>query len=98
VSEYPVDPLGALLGMRKSSPSAMAARPLQVVAFTDPNDLLSYALARSTPVMSFDVVDVIVSNDNTLFGFVERPDSAHTAYRKNDVVTKLIACGTKGCP
>jgi hypothetical protein len=98
VSDYPVDPLGALLGMRKSSPSTMAPRPLQVVAFTDPNDLLSYALARSTSVMSFDVVDAIVSNDNTLFGFVERPDTAHTAYRKNDVVTKLIACGTKGCP
>ena len=98
VSDYPADPLGALLGNRKSSPSFMAPRPLQVVAFTDPNDLLSYALARSTSVMSFDVVDVIVSNDNTLFGFVERPDSAHTAYRKNDVVTKLIACGTKGCP
>jgi hypothetical protein len=97
VSDYPADPLGALLGNRKSSPSLMATRPIQVVAFTDPNDLLSYALARSTSVMSFDVVDVIVSNDSTLFGFVERPDTAHTAYRENEVVTKLIACGSKGC-
>ncbi|MBE0548487.1 MAG: hypothetical protein IH627_12750 [Rubrivivax sp.] len=98
LSDYPADSLGALLGSRTLRSSVMAQRPLQVVAFTDPNDLLSYALARSTSEISFDVIDVIVSNESTLFGLFERPDTAHTGYLKNGVVTKLIACGTKGCP
>lgn len=96
--QCPADPLSALLCGRKARPSLLQGRPLQVVAFTDPNDLLSYALARSTEPASFDVVDVIVSNASTLFGWVERPDQAHTAYEENDAVTRLIACGTHGCP
>jgi hypothetical protein len=96
--EYPADPLGALLSSRKASPSMRAKQTMQVVAFTDPNDLLSYALARATPVVSFDVIDVIVSNAWTYFDFLERPDTAHTGYRTNESVTRLIACGTMGCP
>lgn len=97
-TKYPADPLGALLNDRKARSLLVAREPLQVVAFTDPNDLLSYALSRAKPVVSFDVIDVIVSNDWTYFEFLERPDTAHTGYRTNDSVMRLIACGTKGCP
>jgi hypothetical protein len=67
---------------------------LSLVAFTDPNDLLSYRLQASRYVSSkVDVTDVLVSNDSTYFGFLERPDTAHTGYRSNTDVASLIACG-----
>jgi hypothetical protein len=67
---------------------------LSVVAFTDPNDLLSYRLQSSRYASSnVDVTDVLVSNDSTYFGFLERPDTAHTGYRTNAAVASLIACG-----
>lgn len=68
-----------------------------MVAFTDPNDLLSYALHEWAPLAPFPLADVIVSNEPTLFGYVERPDTAHTGYRDNRAVMRLIACGTAGC-
>jgi hypothetical protein len=95
--DYPVDPLAALLSHRQARSLAADARPLRVIAFTDPNDLLSYTLSRSTGTQPFDVVDVIVSNERTLFGIFERPDTAHTGYLANAAVTRLMACGTAGC-
>jgi hypothetical protein len=70
---------------------------LEVVAFSDPNDLLSYrvspSLERSEPEVR--VVNVTVSNSATLFGFVERPDLAHTTYDRNEGVTELLLHGTE---
>jgi hypothetical protein len=67
-----------------------------VVAFSDPNDLLSYRLlptivnlARAT------LINVIVSNARTWLGFLERPDSAHCGYPFNASVIGLIAYGHK---
>lgn len=99
-SDYQADPLGALIERRKArSKSARPVQETRVVAFTDPNDLLSYTLSRATANVGFEVVDAIVSNDSTWFGLVENPGTAHTKYLKKDgVVNKLIACGTKGCP
>ena len=65
-----------------------------MVAFTDPNDLLSYRLMPwryARPGVT--VVDVLVSNDKTYFGLLENPLSAHTGYMKNPAVTKAIMCG-----
>lgn len=67
---------------------------LAVIAFTDPNDLLSYRLIPTryaTPDVA--VSDVLVSNEKTILGLVERPDSAHTEYMANPDVVKAIACG-----
>jgi hypothetical protein len=96
---YPADPLEALIELRRGErrrPFAALAAP-QVVAFTDPNDLLSYVLAPAQA--SYEVIDVVVSNDKTYFGAFERPDTAHLGYRENPAVTRLIACGTssRGC-
>ena len=66
-----------------------------VVAFSDPNDMLSYALARSplAAAATYPIIDVIVSNDVTYFGLFELPNTAHLDYAKTEAVRRLIACG-----
>jgi len=71
-----------------------AAARLTVVAFTDPNDLLSYRLLPSRyKSAEVDVADVLVSNKTTYLGFLERPDTAHTSYMDNAAVATAISCG-----
>jgi hypothetical protein len=76
--------------------------PWAIVAFTDPNDLLSYRLlpriigrneAREREPDEPRLINVIVSNDDTLLGYVERPDNAHCGYRWNPYVIGLIVKG-----
>ncbi len=67
---------------------------LTLVAFTDPNDLLSYRLLPSRyKSAQVDVADVLVSNQTTYLGLFERPDTAHTSYMENPAVATAIACG-----
>ncbi len=72
-----------------------AISPTVVVAFTDPNDLLSYEVDEKD-FAGLDVVNVIVSNDWTWFGVFENPLKAHVDYRDNDTVSDLILCGRRG--
>lgn len=91
----PEDSLQRIL-RRKSGPqfNAIGSKGLTLVAFTDPNDLLSYRLQPSRyAVPGVAVADVLVSNDKTYFGLLERPDTAHTGYGENPAVTSLISCG-----
>lgn len=93
---YPQDPVGALLQMRsKGGPERLVSPLPSVVAFTDPNDLLSYILVPSPHAENagYAIIDVIVSNDKSYFGFVELPTTAHLGYRTNEAVRSLIACG-----
>jgi hypothetical protein len=70
------------------------ATKLSVVAFTDPNDLLSYRLKASRySSAEVDIADVLVSNEYTVLGLLERPDTAHTSYLTNPDVARIIACG-----
>lgn len=67
---------------------------LIVVAFTDPNDLLSYRLMGShftNEYVSFG--DVLVSNSPTYFGRIQNPATAHTGYSLNPDVARIITCG-----
>lgn len=76
--------------------AAPAAKPMTVVAFSDPNDLLSYRIVPghlAGDLKDFRVVNVIVSNDTTYFKFVERPDTAHCGYTWNPYVFGMIARG-----
>jgi hypothetical protein len=67
---------------------------LTIVDFSDPNDLLSYRLLPTTlDVRAAELVNVTVSNDNTYFGFLERPDTAHCGYAWNRDVIGMIASG-----
>ncbi len=70
---------------------------VRIVAFTDPNDLLSYRLTpKHVGHTNVQVTNVIVSNDWTYFGIVERPDTAHCGYAWNPVVLGTIVNGYDG--
>ena len=71
----PADSLQRFLSLRPASTLKLhAAGPsLTLVAFNDPNDLLSYRLLPSRYATDdVAVTDVLVSNDKTYFGLVER--------------------------
>lgn len=94
-AEFPSDPIQALIQRRNADPGSRSHNVPTVVAFSDPNDLLSYALVRSpyAAAAGYPIVDVIVSNDPTYAGLFELPDKAHSDYAENDAVRRLIACG-----
>lgn len=89
------DSLQSFLQQRTLTVSERSFNRLKIVAFTDPNDLLSYRLLGSqyTSYENISIADVLVSNDSTYFGLFENPVSAHTMYSENADVARLIACG-----
>jgi len=67
---------------------------LAIVAFNDPNDLLSYRLLPTRyKADQVRITDVLVSNGKTYLGLFEDPLSAHGEYLTNDSVMRLLACG-----
>lgn len=76
--------------------SALYTEALNVISFTDPNDLLSYEITKEN-YGGNNVVNVIVSNESTydfkVIPSFENPLPAHTGYLKNSDVINLIACG-----
>jgi hypothetical protein len=96
--------LGILVGARNAplrvglAPFAPPP-PLQVVTFSDPNDLLSYRLTpESLDVGGVRVASILVSNAPTYLGMLERPDSAHCGYEWNEYVIGTILRGYRGTP
>lgn len=88
------DVFGLLSRARSLAP--LVTRPITVVAFSDPNDLLSYRIVPqhlSEDMKEFRVINVLVSNDTTYFGYVERPDTAHCGYPWNPYVFGMLAKG-----
>jgi hypothetical protein len=76
------------------------ARPpkLSLIAFTDPNDLLSYRLTPNDLAVvgaNTNIVNVITSNDYSYFGFIENPLIAHEGYNKNLDALRILFNGTK---
>jgi hypothetical protein len=94
----PPDSLQRFLELRRMQAQAPkrteSLSKLAVVAFTDPNDLLSYRLLPSR-YAGPDVViaDVLVSNSSTWLGLLEDPFAAHLNYLQNKDVGGMIACG-----
>ena len=83
---------------RSRNPAArvLANEPIVVVAFSDPNDLLSWGLNDSAVRLEgANVVDAWVSNAGSWLGVAENPWAAHVGYAANPQVAKLIACGWK---
>jgi len=73
---------------------ALNLSKLMVVAFTDPNDLLSYRLLPSHFAGEHvSIGDVLVSNTKTYFGLLEDPAAAHLGYSLNPDVARIITCG-----
>ncbi len=92
----PPDSLQQLLLKRRAGalPRNRSAGKLSLVAFSDPNDLLTYTLERERYAgLGVDVVNVLVSNAPTWLGLLERPDHAHTNYLLNPGVARMVACG-----
>jgi hypothetical protein len=82
------------LRRRQSAPRAETIARLAVVAFTDPNDLLSYRLLPARyAAPDVAVADVLVSNAHTWLGLIENPMPAHLNYLANPDVGDMIACG-----
>ena len=77
--------------MRSSGKGAAA---LTVVAFVDPNDLLSFRLIPKSGRAR--VVNFVVSNADTYLGYAEMPDSAHCNYIRNGYVMHAIVFGYGG--
>jgi hypothetical protein len=77
--------------MRKQGEGAAA---LTVVAFVDPNDLLSFRLIPKSGRAR--VVNFVVSNADTYLGYAEMPDSAHCNYIRNGYVMHAIVFGYGG--
>lgn len=93
-SAPPPDSLQLLLRKRQASQRRAQDRHLTLVAFTDPNDLLSYTLDEAKYAQDgVTVYNILVSNAPTWLGLLERPDTAHLEYLSNPDVGRLIACG-----
>jgi len=86
------DPLFKLASLR-----GPAAKPLDIVAFNDANDLLSYSVpnwyAGLAGFATVNVTNVYVRNATRWFWLVENPSAAHTGYMSNDNAWRTIACG-----
>lgn len=68
-----------------------------LVAFTDPNDLLSYRIPPGDTAIlrsGATVTNVITSNSDTYFWYVEDPYPAHTAYNQTNDVLRLLFGGS----
>jgi hypothetical protein len=92
----PQDALQHFLDLRRreAAPRAGSITRLGVVAFTDPNDLLSYRLLPARyAAPDVAVADVLVSNGQSWLGLIENPLTAHMHYLDNPDVDALIACG-----
>lgn len=69
---------------------------VEVVAFTDPNDVLSYRLPPGYIQLEnakVSLTNLLVSNDWTFLGLAENPGTAHPGYAKNLDVIHGIVCG-----
>jgi hypothetical protein len=90
----------AHLRLRAGGPPAPVDQNQQIVAFSDPNDILSWLVNRAnveTPRSnSGDVTltNVYMANDEfEIPGVFSDPTEAHEGYMKNPTVLDLLACG-----
>lgn len=83
----------------KAEPPLDSHTPLAIVAFSDPNDLLTYPLKKwqfqqfslHRPVA---VTNVLLNVEKWAWLFVfANPNTAHTGHRDNSDVIEIIACG-----
>jgi hypothetical protein len=85
------------------APEAVSSPPLEIVAFTDPNDLLSYKISRATLAeagatpASYSASNVLYPVAPSYFGVFADPLTAHTGYSSNAEVLDLVICGAVGC-
>lgn len=101
------DVFSRLAAAKEEVSKGRAAAPgLQIVAFNDTNDLLTWHIPPWYAVSGADVgqaqtnvnfVNVFVQNTAKLL-IIESPSPAHGNYFKNPSVRDVIACGAHGTP
>lgn len=64
-----------------------AEQKVQVVAFSDPNDVMTFRVPRIGDV---DVTNLYVQNAAHWFGLLESPEGAHSNYAKNKDVLEVM--------
>jgi hypothetical protein len=86
---------------RKGRPEASEGRdqsPLEIVALSDPNDLLSFYVSQDD-IADTDVKihNVILSNSEwNWLGIFANPVTAHDGYLANNTAMQIVACGMSG--
>jgi hypothetical protein len=83
------------LGLRPPGAGAGGEVQRQIVAFSDPNDILSYVVSRSD-IEDPQVVlnNVFIPNAETVwFNAYADPFTAHLGYLSNDTVMRMVTCG-----
>jgi hypothetical protein len=97
-----VNPMACFANLRALSAGAQAATsgPLDIVAFSDPNDLLTYGIppwyVRDVGALELHITNVTLQNARHWLGLVEMPTSAHENYmQKGSPVWPLVHCGAR---
>lgn len=74
--------------------SANTASWIDIVAYNDPNDLLSFEIPSNTYVPDkVRAWNITTGNASEVLGLVANPITAHTGYWVNPIVSYSIACG-----
>jgi hypothetical protein len=83
-----------LLKLQASSPNKTSSDPVSIVVYSDPNDLVGYPLTEDwLPLEAgFKMTNVLISNGDTYFGYIENPLVAHRGTARPGVF-KLILNG-----
>ena len=76
--------------IQREADALRESKDIYIVAFSDPNDLLTYELATKTDRTT---INVRVSNANSYFGWIANPNPAHRGYLSNPRVWRLVVCG-----
>lgn len=99
------DSIACLATLKGTSAAAPGENPgrLDIVAFSDPNDLLSWPIPqwylKDTDTLNLQITNVTLQNAFHWFGLLEWPESAHDNYMSNSTVWNVIKCGaTNGKP
>ena len=94
-SPLPETALAQLLANTNSNKRLQNGENIQVVAFSDPNDMFSYRLQQKhvgdpDGADNIELTNVLVSNDKTYLGLVENPLNAHRGYERDQVFNMLL--------
>ena len=90
----------AAMKNQATTANASAKTPFHIVAFSDSDDLLTWALpapyADPSVYLDMDFANVFVQNSTRWLGIFENPAEAHGGYFTNDTVRRVIVCGAAG--
>ena len=91
--------IACLAALKHESAASLREAPgrLDIMAFSDPNDLLSWPIPRwylqDTETLNLQITNITLQNAFHWLGLVEWPTSAHDDYMTNSTVWKVVKCG-----